>query len=275
MTIPTFNQQPAKKEFKQAIKQAPLGKTSQTPTSYSPKCLVPIQRTLFTALTHPYYGLDRLHCYELFWLSQHQVPQVALCTIDYSAHSPAIVESKSLKLYLNSFNTSCFDSEDTVKQTITKDLEAILNTNVTVTLSTVNTNFTSIPQIRCIDHSITNLKQLNQLEFTSTTTTQTCLTHCFRSLCPVTGQPDFATIILTTSGQQCTDQSLFEYFISFNQHQHFHEQCIDQMFAFFTAHPQFNAVTVQGLFTRRGGIDICPIRSTTQNFSCFERVLRQ
>ena len=274
MTQPSFNHKPAQQLFKTAVEHAPLGKSTAIPTSYSPQSLVAIKRESFHLLNNTCFGTDIFNCYELYLLNPRYVPQVAIAELSYPAHSPNIVESKSLKLYLNSLNTKTFTNQHAVIATIKQDLESIIQSPVAIKLTSAHDSFKSPPHIRCIDSDIDTIQGLSQLKFLDHEEDSTICTHCFRSLCPVTGQPDFATIVVSYKGQHCTDQSLFEYFISFNQHQHFHEQCIDQIFEFLTSHIQFKSVTVQGLFTRRGGIDIYPIRSTDISFSSFARPIR-
>lgn len=272
-----FNSNKASSHFIKEVQHTSLGKTVHSTTTYTPSLLKPITRSTFQDIKDYIYGQDIWNCYELLWLTTEQLPKAHICTIIYNHSSPNIVESKSLKLYLATFAHTTFQSEEAVIDTIQTDLENIIQSPVHVTLTNVNQQNQPSNQnnIRCIDTNISKIHHLSTLEFSDKLISDTCCSHVFQSCCPVTNQPDYATIIIHYSGNKLSDQSLFEYLIGFKNHQHFHEQCINEIFHFLHSHNEITSLTVQGMFTRRGGIDINPIRSTYKNPTPFARIARQ
>lgn len=259
--------------------QLPLGKQTSYPEQYDPSVLVAVPRTAArdfwpadTAL--PFVGTDDWTGYELSWLDKQGKPQMSGLLLDYSADTPNIVESKSLKLYLNSFNQTRIDDSDTISNTITNDIAAIVGGTVTVTLC--NTATDSRIQISpwldyCIDELATAITeydinpQLLHHDKKNLMQDAVRISHLLRSNCPVTGQPDWASVRICYSGYAIDDASLLQYLCSYRLHQGFHEQCIERIFCDIWTHCQPTALSVEGRFTRRGGLEINPFRSSTHD----------
>lgn len=243
-----------------------LGKNTQYSNTYQPSLLEAIQRTR-EPLESSIYGADIWNAFEVSWLNEKGLPQVNHLQMTISGTSHYIVESKSFKLYLNSLNYTSFSSEEAVLNTIQADLETCLKTQVTC-------HFLKEAPIKvldglCLDHldihiqTFENDKHLLNIEKNSIE--ETVYTHLFRSTCPVTGQPDWATIWINYSGPQINHSSLLKYLVSFRNHQGFHESCIDTIYKDLMTECKCNTLTVYGGFTRRGGIDINPYRSSEKH----------
>ena len=258
---------------KQNSAKIPLGKKSAIPKLYNPNILVPIERTNKRSKTK--YGIDIWNIYELYWLNKNKIPQTQLCQIRYASSSDYIIESKSLKLYLNSLNQTCFETKETLKKTIIKDIEKKIKTPVKIILKTKESIDKLENRISKIEKNITAIKPFYKLKFTNKIVTETLYTDTFRSLCPVTEQPDFATLFITYSGKKMIKQELFNYLATCQNKPHFHEECIDIIYDTLISYSEIKELTVQGSFLRRGGIDITPIRSNQKNFSEIDRVIRQ
>jgi 7-cyano-7-deazaguanine reductase len=251
----------------------PLGKTVSSPEKYNPDLLVPIKRQKI--ITDTYYGIDLWNLYELFWLNDLTIPQTGWAQLSYSCNSEYIIESKSLKLYLNSLNGSIFESESKLFQTITTDLENVLKTKIDIKMITDTGAQMPVKNLITLNTNLAKPQQFKKLIFTQTKGSETIIFHGYRSLCPVTSQPDFASIIIDYDGLIIQQQSLLNLFESHRNKQSFHEVCIDQLFLELSNYHEITNVTVQGAFLRRGGIDITPIRSTEKNYAIFPRQIRQ
>lgn len=256
-----------------------LGKTSHYDTTYNPKRLCAIARTpqrhaMGIEKTHtgawPFFGMDYWHHYEVSWLTPHGKPVVAIAHIAYDCHSPYLIESKSLKLYFNSLNATAFTSIEQVTHTLKQDLENTVGVPVQLVLHPLHT-LPSQPVYQtlagnCIDHlDVTCTAYTVQPHYLMTQEKQvqeTLYSHLFKSNCLVTGQPDWGSIQITYQGKQIVRPHLLRYLISFREHTGFHEQCIEQIFMDILTHCQPRTLTVSGYYTRRGGIDINPYRST-------------
>lgn len=262
---------------------APLGKNSVYIETYSPGLLYPVSRALSRdklGITHmiPFDGKDVWNGYELSWLNGKGKPQMAYATFIFPCTSPFIVESKSFKLYLNSFNQSKFDSIDSVQKTIEHDLSAAAKDKVEVILSEeppAMKEFTGIclddldSVINCYHHNADLLKI--QDEFAQ----ETLYTNLFKSNCLATGQPDWGSVRIHYCGKKIDHESLLRYFISFRSHSGFAEHCVEQIYYDLMQKCAPDKLSVYARYTRRGGLDINPFRSNfeplTQNF----RLLRQ
>ncbi len=257
-----------------SLANSPLGKIVATPSNYDKNILVAIKRNQNSE--HTAYGCDRWTAYELSWLNKNGIPQIRICEIVYDASTPYIVESKSLKLYLNAFNNIRYSSEESILKTIQNDLEEKLQCAVTVTCqsaqSSLNNNY---EHLVLIEESLKEISQFKSFEFNDNDIAETLYTHVYRSLCPVTSQPDFATIFISYSGKQINKQSLFNYLISSRNKNNFHEDCVNQMFNDLLNTQAIKKLTVQGSFLRRGGIDITPIRSTRMHYETISRLYQQ
>lgn len=253
---------------------------------YNPEFLQKIPRSLGRASLNytSFFGYDLWRCYEFSYLDLKGIPQNYILILKVDASSPYIVESKSLKLYLFSFSQTKFANKEDVIATIDKDLLDKLETKVVVKLYALNdlSNLTTyinnsalidLESIDTISDYEVNPKLL-QID-SSHIVTEALYTNMVKTLCPVTSQPDYATVFIEYTGPKIDRGSLLKYFISFRLHQGFHEQCIELIFNDLMQYTKCQSLKICGNFTRRGGIDINPIRSTDQNFINPIRVIRQ
>lgn len=269
--------------------------TTDYPTEYSPETLYPITRSLGRDVIgwqddKLAVGVDWWHAFELSWLNAQGVSQVAIARFGIPASSPFIVESKSLKLYLNSLNFTEFASWDEVQTLIAKDLSACVQAEVTAQLFGLNddlhnkaTEFLiAQPKGICIDNALDNSSEKVALcahpdaALLSEDKTATDLksgsnekvaqpytfySNLLRSNCPVTNQPDWGTLAVSMTSHKTIDTaSMLRYILSFRQHNGFHEQCVEQIFADLSKHYEPSELMVRAWYTRRGGIDINPCR---------------
>lgn len=258
-----------------------LGQSTHYPKTYAPDMLYPIPRALGRAnLALPAdalsIGMDWWQVFEMSWLNLHGISQVAMARLAIPATSDYIVESKSLKLYFNSLNFTEFDNQQAVKATVEKDLSACLKTDVTFEIFEVNIANSlpiSAPQGDCIDNAldiigkkIAIVSDVNPSSLTvanhgaSNSQLQILHSHLLRSNCPVTNQPDWGTLEIQIDSQAIDRAGLFEYILSFRQHNGFHEQCVEQIFSDLTQAFAPKTLMVRAWYTRRGGIDINPCR---------------
>lgn len=250
----------------------PLGKPTPSPERYDPGVLAPMpridgRRKMGLDRTLPFAGEDVWRGYEFSWLSNRGMPQVALVELRVSAESPNIVESKSVKLYFNSFAQTRFDSEQVVAECLRADLQAAFGAPVTVTLQglEVADELTVLPgtSLDAQDVDVDAYQRAPQLLSSvpgDTAVAETVYTHRFRSLCPVTGQPDWASLLIRYEGPALDHAGLLRYLVSFRCHQAFHETTVEQIFLDLKAHGGCERLLVAGYFLRRGGVDINPVR---------------
>ncbi|MCF7982001.1 MAG: NADPH-dependent 7-cyano-7-deazaguanine reductase QueF [Pseudomonadales bacterium] len=265
-----------------------LGKESEYPSTYSPHLLFPIPRSdarvdLTIGEVLPFYGADHWTAFELSWLNGKGKPVVAVAEMMVPCESPYIIESKSLKLYLNSLNQIKFVSKQSLKDVIRSDLSSCAQTKVTVELHSAHTPMTWVNEDNeyfCIDDldiEITyyrpdaNLLKVN----TQQPITEKLSSHLLKSNCPVTGQPDWASLFIDYSGPQIDRAGLLRYLISYREHMGFHEQCVEQIFMDIMRRCEPERLTVNARYLRRGGLDINPVRSTEKEFPIIRRQLRQ
>ncbi len=253
-----------------------LGKKTEYDQSYNPSRLYPIPRAEkrreigIDPDALPFSGFDCWNHYEVSWLNQKGKPMVAIAEIYYDCTSPFMVESKSLKLYFNSLNHSKFESIGDVKQIIKNDLEKILNTNVTVFINELDHFKQTVIQEKfngeCIDGiDIECTKYTVDPTYLFTHDEKTAEILCsnlLKSNCLVTNQPDWGSIQIIYKGNKINREGLLKYLVSFRNHNEFHEQCIERIFVDIMTHCKPSELTIYGRYTRRGGIDINPYRST-------------
>jgi 7-cyano-7-deazaguanine reductase len=252
-----------------------LGRNVPAVEAYSPEILHAVPRRLareslgLHERALPFSGEDIWHAYEISWLDAAGKPVVRLGRIRVPADSANLVESKSIKLYLNSLNGERYAHEEAVAAMIARDLSAVAEGEVSCTLFEVDDpEFAgSLPKGDCIDElqptGIFVEPAREILRSTGEETEQALLySNLLRSLCPVTGQPDWATLCIDYAGAELDRASLLAYVISFRRHQEFHEQCVERIFCDLLAVCAPAKLSVQALYTRRGGLDICPWRST-------------
>lgn len=271
----------------------PLGKASEAVGQYTPTLLCPLPRNLtrsdlgIEADALPFSGTDTWNLYELSWLNRRGMPQAAVGQLQIPCDSPNLVESKSLKLYLNSFNQSRFGSIEGVVKTLEADLSACVQAPITVSLQPLNHagRLFAVGKINghCLDAqdlSVNFYKPEPSLLSASggVEVTECLYSDLFRSCCPVTGQPDWATVVIDYHGAAIDRENLLKYLVSFRQHSGFHEQCVERIFVDISSHCQPASLSVYAAFLRRGGIDINPLRSNAKSaaeLSTYARLIRQ
>ncbi len=259
-------------------KNLPLGQQVAFCESYDPTQLQPIPRKIgrnqagiADNAALPFFGEDIWNCWELSWLDNSGKPDIAVAEVRIPATTPNIVESKSLKLYLNSFAMTRIRSSGHLKKILAEDIGNIVKSNIHVRLIAPK-DFNGLqvmdPPGTCIDYyPIKNPKFIpcpHLLAIDPYRVSETLFSRLVRTNCPVTGQPDWATVSLTYSGFRIRPEALLKYFIGFRQHQGFHENCVETMFCDILRYCKPESMTLSARFTRRGGIDINPYRSTGQ-----------
>ncbi|HGX3598314.1 TPA: NADPH-dependent 7-cyano-7-deazaguanine reductase QueF [Pseudomonas aeruginosa] len=269
---------------------SPLGKTSEYVSSYTPSLLFPISRTAkwaelgLSAETLPYRGVDIWNCYELSWLTPAGKPVVAIGEFSIPADSPNIIESKSFKLYLNSLNQSAFASREALRAVLQKDLSAAAGAPVGVRLRSLDEvaeeGIGRLPG-RCIDELDIAVDGYEQPRpellrcDAGRIVEEQLYSHLLKSNCPVTGQPDWGTLVVDYRGPALDPASLLAYLVSFRQHQDFHEQCVERIFLDLQRLLQPQALSVYARYVRRGGLDINPYRSLAEVAPDNRRLVRQ
>ncbi|MDB1145358.1 MAG: NADPH-dependent 7-cyano-7-deazaguanine reductase QueF [Alcaligenaceae bacterium] len=251
-----------------------LGLQTSYPTQYDASILFPIERQLgrsTLSLQPPptWYGADIWYAYEVSWLDPMGKPIVAIAQYIFDQSNPKLIESKSFKLYLNSFNNTMFESVEVVQKTMEDDLSKASQGSVQVTL-TLSADFDRFslksPEGLCIDTLPIAITQYTPcatlLKTEDVLVEETLISHTLRTNCPVTGQPDWGTIQIHYKGKKIQHESLLTYIISFRNHTGFHEQCVEEIFCDITQYCQPELLTVYAQYTRRGGLDINPWRST-------------
>ena len=246
------------------------------PSEYSPQLLRPIprgeaRRRLGIADTLPFSGEDIWNAYELSWLDPNGKPVVATGEFRFPAESPHIVESKSLKLYLNSLHASRHESAEAVRRTIADDLGRACGAGVRVWLRPPASGkplTRNEPQGRCIDDAdlpapsyILDPQILLHGPDPRTEVAETLYSDLLKTNCPVTGQPDWATVVVRYRGYRIRHGPLLAYLVSYRDHAEFHEQCVERMFVDLKRYCRPRSLTVYARYLRRGGLDINPFRS--------------
>lgn len=249
-----------------------LGREAAYPRQFDASLLYPIPRVLGrsevgitgdTAL--PFTGSDRWNAYELSWLDVRGKPQVATATLLVPADSPNLIESKSLKLYLNSCNGTRFDSADHFRMQVEADLTAAAGALVTMDFGLPPFD---APDARCIDTLDIDIHSYGPPDATllcadsGDVAEEILHSALLKSNCPVTGQPDWADMFIAYRGPRIDRASLLRYVVSFREHAGFHEQCVEQIFTDVSARCQPEWLWVEARYTRRGGLDINPWRAT-------------
>lgn len=263
-----------------------LGKNVPVTDQYSPELLYPIPRDTGRAEIGlgqelPFYGTDLWHAYELSWLDARGKPVVRVGRFTVPASSPNMVESKSFKLYLNSLNSTRFESDAQAIAAMVADVSAAAGAQVTLELLAVDAVELSGNSLsgECLDSLEIDVEAVEPVAELLSTLQQpveeALYSHLLRSLCPVTGQPDWATVWIHYRGKQIQREGLLRYIIAFRRHQEFHEQCVERMFSDIQRQcvPEF--LQIQAFYTRRGGLDINPFRSTEAGAKALPRLDRQ
>jgi 7-cyano-7-deazaguanine reductase len=256
------------------VKDSLLGKEARYADRYAPELLFPIARAESRGSLGlnddetPFVGEDVWTSFEVSWLSESGKPIVALGIFRVPSNSTNIIESKSFKLYLNSFNQEKFRCEELVVETMVKDLSAAANAPVQVELRPLGKGMpVHQPDGECIDdlepegylyEPTASLLSIQSDQHVN----ETLYSDLLRSNCPVTGQPDWGTVVIQYRGPKIVRESLLRYIVSFRQCQDFHEHCVERMFLDLKRECQCVSLSVVARYTRRGGLDINPYRAT-------------
>ena len=273
-----------------AAEDSPLGKSSEYIATYTPSLLFPIPRAAkwaelgLSAETLPYQGVDFWNCFELSWLLPSGKPVVAMGEFAIPAASPNIIESNSFKLYLNSLNQSVFSSADELVTVLVQDLSAAAGKPVGVrvrSLAEVTADGMQAAPGTCIDELDVAISSYAQPQpellrcDTDRVVEESLHSHLLKSNCPVTGQPDWGTLVVEYRGLALDHASLLAYLVSFRQHADFHEQCVERIFLDLQRLLKPEHLTVYARYVRRGGLDINPYRSSGPISPDNQRLVRQ
>jgi 7-cyano-7-deazaguanine reductase len=267
----------------------PLGRSTDYGDTYAPELLVPMSRAEARAAIGlegrlPFAGEDVWNGYEFSWLDPRGIPQVAGLRFAVRAHSPYFVESKSLKLYLNGFAQSKFADRSAVAAVLARDLSHAFGAELKVELPDLARLPAATARLpgRCLDDLAVPVDRYERapdllaLETAPRVVTNLAVhTHVFRSLCPVTGQPDWASVLVRYSGPAISAEALWRYLVSYRRHPAFHETTIEQIFLDLKARCRCTQLLVAGFFQRRGGLDINPVRSDGPRVKLRFRLPRQ
>jgi len=252
-----------------------LGKQAIYRDTYAPELLFPIARQgkrseiglCGDAL--PFVGKDLWNAYELSWLNLRGKPVVALARFHVPASSPNLIESKSLKLYLNGFSQERMSGIEAVHATIEKDLSNAAGEAVRVEVLPLGMRMVrrfAEPEGCCLDGLDVDIDSYqlcpDVLRSGDGQVTETLYSHLLKSNCPVTGQPDWGMLAVRYTGPAIDHVGLLRYIVSFRQHEEFHEQCVERVFCDILERCRPTALAVWARYTRRGGLDINPFRST-------------
>src|SRR5690606_23110759 len=252
----------------------PLGRTVEYPREYDASLLFPIPRAhgraelgLPDGGALPFTGADRWHAYEVSWLDARGKPVVATLTFSVPAATPRLVESKSLKLYLNSFNATRFADAAEVRARIAADLSLAAGGEVEVAegLPPAAPDDDAGFLLDTLDVAIDDYGPPNPAHLHADAgdiADEVLRSHLLKSNCPVTGQPDWASVRIAYRGPRIDRAGLLRYLVSFRDHAEFHEQCVERIFTDLRARCGAQSLSVEARYTRRGGLDINPWRTT-------------
>ncbi|EGU61124.1 7-cyano-7-deazaguanine reductase [Vibrio nigripulchritudo ATCC 27043] len=256
-----------------------LGQKTEYISQYDPSLLQGVPRSLNRddiQLTGelPFVGVDIWTLYELSWLNRNGLPQVAVGEVMLPATSPNLVESKSFKLYLNSYNQTQFDSWEQVQASLVKDLSECAGEPVEVVINPVS-HYDNQPivslQGECIDEQDITIEsyefdpELLRNASSDEMVTETLVSNLLKSNCLITNQPDWGSVSIEYTGSRIDREALLRYLVSFREHNEFHEQCVERIFTDIQKYCAPTSLTVFARYTRRGGLDINPYRSTEQS----------
>jgi 7-cyano-7-deazaguanine reductase len=255
---------------------SPLGKATEYPDRYDASLLFAVSRAPQRAVLGiegnlPFSGWDVWNAYEITWLDLRGRPRLAIGEFRVRAESPAMVESKSLKLYLGSFAQEPVSSGAALGERIATDLSRVCGDEVAVAL-TPSANFETALSSRVAPTGIESIDETDVtidashpdpalLAHAEPTIDESLCSSLFRSTCPVTGQPDYADVFIHYRGQRIDRAGLLRYLVSYRRHAAFHEACVERIFVDIANRCRPERLSVHARFMRRGGIDINPFRS--------------
>jgi len=261
---------------------SPLGKPAVYRSEYDASLLFPIARAdkrneLGLSGTLPFFGIDIWNAYEVSWLNLRGKPQVAIANITVPADSPNIIESKSFKLYLNSFNQTRLAGPEALLELLRADLSSGFGMPVQVALTTPET-FDKL-QMAELDGLLLDRLDIEVDQYSPDASLlkanteeapveETLVSHLLKSNCLITGQPDWASVQIRYVGAPINQEGLLKYLIGFRNHNEFHEQCVERIFMDLLRSCKPQKLAVYARYTRRGGLDINPWRS---NFTTGQR----
>ncbi len=267
-----------------------LGKQVDYEFEYNPDLLQGVPRSLSRDTLNlagsglPFDGIDTWTGYELSWLNLKGKPNVAILECHVPITSKNLIESKSFKLYLNSFNQTKFASAEDVRQVLQADLSACAGEPVEVKLI-LPEQFSSL-QFQEFNGTLLDSLDVEIDQYSPNTqflavaksgaeVKETLISHLLKSNCLITSQPDWASIQIRYEGKAIEHEGLLKYLISFRQHNEFHEQCVERIYNDIMQHCQPDKLTVCARYTRRGGLDINPFRSNYEAPYANHRQARQ
>ena len=273
-----------------SLKSLKLGQKTEYASQYDRTLLQPVPRALNRdglgiTENQPFtIGADIWTAYEISWLNEKGLPQVAIADIYLDYQSQNLIESKSFKLYLNSFNQSKFADFNAVQQTMQRDLSECAQGDVKVRLNPV-----AVYDSQKIDHLQGDCIDEQDIEITSyefnadwlkdcvsdEIVEEKLVSHLLKSNCLITNQPDWGTLHIHYIGKKINHEKLLRYVVSFRQHNEFHEQCVERIFCDLMHYAKPEKLTVYARYTRRGGLDINPFRSNFENLPENLRLARQ
>lgn len=272
-----------------SVLNSTLGQVTDYPDRYAPSLLFPIARREGRATLGvndaalPFHGVDVWTHYEVSWLDTHGKPCIAVAEIRVPATSPCLIESKSLKLYFNSLNFQCFAAPADFMACVEKDLGAVAQAPVQLRL--VLPHEYAAVAIGDMSGECLDGLPLHCTEFVLNPDTlradagqvveETLYSHLLRSNCPVTNQPDWGSVMIRYRGPVIDRMGLLAYLVSYRNHADFHEQCVERIFMDITRRCRPEALTVYARYTRRGGLDINPFRSSSDTLPPALRLFRQ
>ena len=261
-----------------------LGKASAYIDQYDPSLLFPIPRApkraeigLDGTSSMPFFGADLWTAFELSWLNERGKPQVALAHVTIPCETPNIIESKSFKLYLNSFNNSRFADAAEVQARLRADLSEAAWRGAahpaTVGVKLLMPEMFDRESVHELDGLLldrldiectryTPAPELLTAAFEEAPVSETLVSHLLKSNCLVTGQPDWGSVQIRYSGPQIDQAGLLQYLVSFRNHNEFHEQCVERIFMDIWTRCRPLKLSVYARYTRRGGLDINPFRTS-------------
>ena len=270
-----------------SYENTPLGRKTAYCSQYAPDLLCPIPRQDkrdelgLRADALPFHGVDAWTAYELSWLNPDGLPQVAVGQFLFPAESSNLIESKSFKLYLNSFNDTRFDSWETVRETLVRDLSSAAGETVAVALFPLSEapRCDAEPPGVCLDDQAVTIEDYelapHHLRADGEPVEETLHSHLLKSNCLVTGQPDWGTVVIRYHGPRIDRAGLLRYIVSYRHHWEFHEQCVERIFTDLMRHCQPDRLLVYARYVRRGGLDINPYRANYTVEWPLARLVRQ
>lgn len=265
------------------LKASPLGKETTYVEKLDPQLLFPIGRDAQRSALQlhadrlPFFGADLWTAFELSWMNARGKPQVAIAHFTIPCDTPNIIESKSFKLYLNSFSSTVFDSADAVREQLRKDIGEVLwrgsdrTANAGVTLVQPDAFAREkIHELDGIDLDRLDIEcsrfqpapELLVSDESQVPVSETLSSRLLKSNCPVTGQPDWGSVQIRYVGAPIDQAGLLAYIVSFRDHSDFHEHCVERMFVDIWHRCKPTKLAVLARYTRRGGLDINPFRAS-------------